>query len=212
MTAGLFSLRATTGSFTIPMMKKAGFKATFASAVELASATGGAISPPIMASVAFLMSEITGIPYAQICVAAIISSVLWYWAIYVQVHFEGLKQNIHRLPEEQIPSAWKVLMHGGHHFLPLVAIVVAMFMGYSPLRAVLWGLATTVAVGLISKETRRNIVSRVLQGLEDGAKTAVVVAMALAAGQLMISAINPTGIGGKLASILVTIAGGQVLT
>lgn len=201
---------ATTGCFTIPMMKKIGFKAHYAGAVELASSTGGAITPPVMSAVAFLMAEIADIPYAQICIAALIPAALWYFAIFLQVHLESVKHKIGGLSGQHIQPAWKVLREGWQFMLPLLVIIAALFLGYSPLRSAIYGIGAAIAAALVRKETRNNIGSRLLKGLEGGTKTAVVVVISLAAGQIMVSAIMPTGIGGKFSYIVMSLAGGQL--
>ncbi len=202
---------ATTGSFTIPMMKKMGFKPAYAGAVEIAASTGGAITPPVMAGVVFLMTELADIPYLQIAIAAVIPAILYYWALFMQVHFESLKLGIGRLPPEEIPSTWKVLREGGQFFLPLATIVTILLMGYSPTRAALLGIAAVVVAALVSKETRRNIGSRVLKGLESGAKTSVMVVMPVAAGAIMVATLLHSGLGGKFASIVISVSGGELL-
>ena len=114
------------GSVTIPIMKKIGYKSEFAAAVEAAASTGGQIMPPIMGAAAFLMAEITGIPYATIAVAAILPAVLYFAGIFVMVHFEAKKRGLEGLPKDAIPNFFKLLLSKGYLLLPVVILVICM--------------------------------------------------------------------------------------
>lgn len=202
---------ATTGAFTIPMMKKMGFRAAFAGAVELSASTGGMITPPVMAALAFLMSDITGIPYIEIIIAAAIPAVLYFFAIFLQVHMESLKLGIGKIPKEERPSLWKVLREGGQFLLPLVIITVMLAQRYTPIWAGIWAMAATIAAALVRKDTRKDIFVKILRSLEDGTKTVIVVVLAIAAGSLMIGVILPTGLGGKFGSAVMLFAQDNLL-
>lgn len=202
---------ATTGSFTIPMMKKMGFKPAFAGGVELSASMGGMIMPPVMAATVFLMSEIAGIPYVTIIIAAFIPACLYFFAVFWQVHLESIKLGIGKIPKEERPSPWKVLKEGGQFLAPLVIIIVILMMGYTPIRAALWAIGAVLAAALVRKETRKNFISSVLKGLEDGAKTSIMVVLAIAAGAIMVGVVLPTGLGGKFGSMVMLFAGGNLI-
>ncbi|GAI62898.1 unnamed protein product [marine sediment metagenome] len=124
----------TTGSFTIPMMKKLGYRSQFAGAVEAAASTGGQYMPPIMGAAAFVMAEITRIPYIYIVMAAFPSAVLFYLAVGMMVHFEALKLGLKSVSKKERPSIKKTL-HNSYLFLPIVALLFFLLRGYSPLMA-----------------------------------------------------------------------------
>ena len=138
------------GSVTIPVMKSIGYKSEFAAAVEAAASTGGQIMPPIMGAAAFLMSEITGIPYAQIAVAAILPAVLYFTGIFVMIHFEAKKLGLKGLPKESIPNFFKLLLRKGYLFLPIIVLVELMSIGKTPAQSATMAILTTMAIMLIT--------------------------------------------------------------
>ena len=200
---------ATSGSFTIPMMKRAGFRPQFAGAVELAASMGGMFMPPVMASTVFLMSDISGIPYVEIIVAAFIPACLYFFTVFWQVHMESVKMGI-IAPTEGRRTAWNVLKEDGHFIAPLVVIVWVLLEGYTPIRAALVAMATLLAVTALRKKGRKDFVKNVLKGLETGARTTIIVALPIAAGAIMVTAINATGFGGKFGSMIMLFSGGYL--
>lgn len=200
---------ATSGSFTIPMMKRVGFRPQFAGAVELSASMGGMFMPPVMASTVFLMSDISGIPYVEIIVAAFIPACLYFFTVFWQVHMESVKMGI-TSPTEGRRSAWNVLKEDGHFILPLVVIVWVLLEGYTPIRAALVAIATLLAVTAIRKKGRKDFIKNVLKGLETGATTSIIVALPIAAGAIMVTAISATGLGGKFGSMVMLFSGGYL--
>ncbi len=138
------------GSVTIPVMKKIGYKPEFAAAVEAAASTGGQIMPPIMGAAAFLMSEITGIPYATIAVAAILPAILYFAGIFLMIHFEAKKLGLKGLPKESIPNFFKLFIRKGYLFLPIVVLVTLMSNGRTPAMSACMAIITTIAIMLIT--------------------------------------------------------------
>jgi TRAP transporter 4TM/12TM fusion protein len=134
----------TTGAFTIPLMKKTGYKAQFAGAVEAAASTGGQIMPPVMGAAAFIMSEFLGIPYVKIIVAAIIPALLYYLAVGVIVHLEAAKYKLKGL--ERVPVLWKILKEKWYLLVPLLIIIIKLVGGYTPLNAGFWGIICMVSI------------------------------------------------------------------
>lgn len=201
----------TVGSITIPMMKKTGYKPHFAAAVQAVAATGATLTPPVMAGVLFLMSDITGIPYGRIALAAAIPAFLYYISLLSTVYFEACKTELKEVDKDQIPLLWDVLKEKGQFFLPLVIIVVVLIKGYTPIRAGLLAIATTILVAMIRRETRKNLISKILSGLEDGAKGACVVAATCASAGIIMGICFQTGLGGRFSSTLFSLSGGSLL-
>lgn len=139
----------TTGSFTIPMMKKVGYRPVFAGAVEATASTGGQLMPPVMGAAAFIMSDFLGIAYIKIAAAAVVPALLFYLAVGWMVHLEALKLGLLGLPREMLPRVWDVLKQRGLLVAPLVIIVFLLISGRSPFLAAFWGIILSVAIGQI---------------------------------------------------------------
>ncbi|MDO8720776.1 MAG: TRAP transporter fused permease subunit [Syntrophales bacterium] len=198
----------TVGSITIPMMKKIGYEPHFAAAVQAVAATGATFTPPVMAGVLFLMSEITGIPYAEIALAAAIPAFLYYISLLSTVYLVAVKTGLKEIDKDQIPLMWNVLKEKGLFFLPLVVIVVVLMKGYTPIKAGLLAIATTILVAMIRRDTRKNLISKILSGLEDGAKGACLVAAACACAGIIMGICFQTGLGGRFGSALFSLSSG----
>ena len=201
----------TVGSVTIPMMKKIGYKSHFAGAIQAVAGTGATFTPPVMAGVLFLMSDITGIPYGKIALAAAIPAFLFYSSLLATVYFEAVKTGLKEVDKDQIPILWNVLKEKGLFFLPLVIIVVTLLKGYTPIRAGLLAIVTTILVAMIRRETRKNLISKILSGLEDGAKGACVVAATCASAGIIMGICFQTGLGGRFSATLFSLSGGSLL-
>jgi TRAP transporter 4TM/12TM fusion protein len=143
-----------TGSFTIPMMKKLGYRKDFAGAVEAAASTGGQLMPPVMGAAAFLMAEFIGIPYIQVVKAAVIPAILYYAGVWLGVHYEAQKYGLKGLPREQLPKFGKLFTEKFHLAIPLVVIVYLLVTGYTPMRAALWAIFLTLVCCCLRKSTR----------------------------------------------------------
>lgn len=198
-----------TGSFTIPMMKKLGYKPEFAGAVEATSSTGGQLMPPIMGAAAFLMAEFTNIPYVQIIGAAVIPALLYYFGVWAGVHYEAKKQGLKGLPKDQIPKASKVMKERGHLILPIIVVIYLLVSGYTPIRAALGAILSSILVSAIKKETRLSLMD-IFNGLVEGAKTALTVVAACATAGIIIGVVTQTGLGLKMGSLLVSAASGKL--
>jgi TRAP transporter 4TM/12TM fusion protein len=198
------------GSFTIPLMKSLGYRAEFAGAVEAAASTGGQIMPPVMGAAAFLMAEFINLPYLEIAKAAAIPALLYFTGIWVVVHFEAKKYGLRGLPREKLPRLFKVLKEESYLILPLVAIIYLLVEGSTPMTAAMGGLGLCVAVGMIRKETRMNI-PKLLNTLEQGARSALGVAAACATAGIIVGVVTLTGLGLKMGDGLVSLAGGILI-
>jgi TRAP transporter 4TM/12TM fusion protein len=195
----------TTGSYTIPMMKKLGYHRNFAGAVEAASSTGGQIMPPIMGAAAFLMIEFAGVPYWEIAKAALIPAILFFSGIWIMTHFEAKRLGLLGLTEEEIPAKRTVLKKL-YLLLPIVAIVYFLFAGFSIERAAIYGILITVLVSLFRKDTRITP-GKFVSALTSGARTALGVAAATACAGIIVGVVTKTGLGLKLGNGLVSLAG-----
>ena len=185
---------ATTGAITIPLMKKTGYKAEFAGAVEAVASTGGQFAPPIMGAVGFIMAEFLGVSYTKVMLAAAIPAFLYYLALIMAVHFEARKLGLKGLSKEYIPDALVVIKKRGHLIIPLVVLMVVMFMGYTPLFAAAMAILATVVASWFSRETRMGP-KRILQALEEGARGAVGVGVSCVIIGIIIGSVSLTGLG-----------------
>jgi len=200
----------TTGSFTIPVSKRSGYRPTFAAAVEAAASTGGSILPPIMGSSAFLMAAITQLPYRSIVIAAIIPGILYYLSLLSIVHFEALRLDLPKAKKEDIPKVSDVLKKGWHYFIPLMVLIGFLFKGYSASTTGFYGVLAIIAVSWLRKDTRMGI-RKIFKAMVEGAKSSIPVTTACAAAGLVISGIMSTGLGGKLTSIVLGLTEGMLL-
>jgi TRAP transporter 4TM/12TM fusion protein len=152
-----------TGAFTIPMMKKAGFKPHIAGGIEPAASIGGMFMPPIMGAGGFIMAELTGVPYSKIMLVAIFPAIMYFYSVFVMVHYEAKKHNI--IGEKSEHSAMEILKTQWVYILPLVVITIFMLNGYSPGFSAILGLATCIAVSFKLKETRIDLAMVVIMGV-----------------------------------------------
>lgn len=201
---------AGTGSFTIPMMKKLGYHKNFAGAVEAAASTGGQLMPPIMGAAAFLMAEFVGVPYLEIVKAAAIPAVLYFLGVWIGVHFEAKRNDLKGIPRSELPKFSVILKDRGHLAIPLIAIIYLLVAGYTPMRAALFGILLSIVAACLRKSTRLTPM-QIVQGLIDGAKNVLGVLVACAAAGIVIGVVTKTGVGLKLASVLIDVAGGMLL-
>jgi TRAP transporter 4TM/12TM fusion protein len=204
----------TTGAFTIPLMKKTGYKPYFAGAVEAAASTGGQIMPPVMGAAAFIMAEFTGIAYNKIIVAAAIPALLYYFAVGTMVHLEASKLGLKGLAKDQLPKVSKIMKKDGYMILPLVAIVFFLLSGYTPLKSAFYAIAFSIAIAVGVALIKRNNsfgIKEFLGALESGAKGAVGVACACACAGMIVGVVTLTGLGLRIAELIVSIAGGNLI-
>ncbi|MCZ6813228.1 MAG: TRAP transporter fused permease subunit [Alphaproteobacteria bacterium] len=199
----------TTGSITIPIMKRLGYKGTVAGGIEVAASTGGSLVPPVMGSAAFIMAEYTNIDYVDIAVAAILPAALYYVCVYSQVHFRAIKMGYGSLDPDQIPRLGPVLKQGGLFLVPLMALTVALLEGYTPTMVAVFGSASVLAVAAVKKNTRIGLVG-FYKALAETAMRMVPVAGACAAAGLVIAGITMTGLASKFAHVIYAITDAEV--
>ena len=199
----------TTGSFTIPLMKKVGYNSQFAAAVEASASTGGQIMPPIMGAAAFIMAEFIGVPYVTIAKAAILPAILYYITVGLMVHFEAKKQGLEGMSDDLIPKFLTVLKNRGHMIAPLIIIFYYLFKGYTPLRAAFLGIIVSYALSFLKEDTRMDL-QDLLDTLREGAISALGVAAACAAVGFIVGVTTLTGLGLKFTSLTVALANGNL--
>lgn len=197
-----------TGAVTIPLMKRIGFRKEDAGGIEAAASSGGQLTPPIMGAVAFVMSDITGIPYADIIVAAAVPALLFYVSLFVAIDLTARRDNMQGVPDEMMPKRGEI-MQLAHMVLPIVTLVVALVSGYSPMMSALVGIATAIVVSSLRAETRLSL-PEILGCLHTAAKTTVVATIACAAAGIVVGVLNMTGFGLRLSSELINITNGQM--
>ncbi|NLY36565.1 MAG: TRAP transporter permease [Tissierellia bacterium] len=204
----------TTGAFTIPLMKRTGYKPYFAGAVEATASTGGQIMPPVMGAAAFIMADFTGIAYVHIILAALIPALLYYMAVGVMVHLEASKLGLKGIPKSQLPSIRKILLESGYLIIPLIVVVYMLVKQYTPTRsafvAMMVAVVVAYSVALIKKDGSFNYMS-ILAALENGAKNALGVACACACAGMIVGVVTLTGFGLRVAEIIVTVARGNLM-
>ena len=166
----------TTGAFTIPLMKKIGYKPYYAGAVEAAASTGGQIMPPVMGAAAFIMSEIAGIPYSKIILSAAIPAILYYMGVGISVHLEAKKLGLKGLPKSELPKLGSIMKSQGYLLIPLIAILYLLIAGYTPLFAAFWSIVISLAIAIIAslvKKDRSFTLQAFFSALESGGKSAL---------------------------------------
>lgn len=187
----------TTGSLTIPAMKRIGYQPHFAGAVEAASSTGGQITPPIMGAAAFVMAEFLGIPYTDICIAAAVPALMHYVGVFTIVHFEARRTGLKGLPADRLPRLGRVLRDGWPTIIPLVVLVTIIFEGYTPYMAAFWGIISALVVGMVNPRNRMSW-RDVLTTLMEGARYSIAVGAAAAAVGIFVGVITLSGLGFKI--------------
>ena len=197
----------TTGSVTIPMMKKTGYKGEFAGAVEAAASTGGQIMPPIMGAAAFLLAEYTGIPYSRIALLAILPAVLYFTGIYIAVHLEAKKLGLRGLDRSELPKFSK-LVKKIYLLAPLVILVWLVSTGARTMQSsAAIAILVTIIVGVINKDDRISV-SKTIDALEAGGKGSITVAAACAMAGVVAGCIVSTGLASKILRVIVNASAG----
>jgi TRAP transporter 4TM/12TM fusion protein len=197
-----------TGTFTIPLMKKNGYKPYFAGAVEACASSGGQLMPPIMGAAAFIIAEFLNIPYINVVIAAIIPAALYYLCVLFGVHFEACRLGLTGLPKSELPSTWKVLKEGWYFLVPLGVLVYFLaVLQYTPIRSGFYAIICMFLISLVSRDSRINW-ERFKDGAVMAARNTITVALACAAAGLVIGSINLTGAGLKISSVIVSASNG----
>ncbi len=200
-----------TGTFTIPLMKKIGYERSFAGAVEAAASTGGQIMPPVMAAGAFLMAEILGVPYLQIIKAAIIPAILYFIIIWITVDLRAAKTGLSGLQADQVPDWRIILKRQGFMLVPLFILIYSLvIVRQSPIRAAFWSLLCCLVIMLLQQKDLKKSLRITKDALYNSALAITAVAPAAACAGLVISAIGLTGLGLKIAAIIISVSKGSL--
>lgn len=201
----------TTGSFTIPMMIRTGYKPYYAGAVEAVASSGAALMPPVMGTVAFIMAEFLDVPYAVVCIAALWPAVLYYVAIFLQVHYQAHKLRLAALPREERPPLKRTLAQGWPYVIPLLFLIYFLLIEqYPATTAAFYSIAVAIAVSFLKKETRLGL-KRMFESLEQTGLRMIHIVPVCAAAGLIIGSVGLTGLGVHMSSILITISKGNVV-
>ncbi|WP_316980122.1 TRAP transporter permease [Shumkonia mesophila] len=201
---------ATTGTMTIPMMKRVGFMPHFAGAVESIASTGGLITPPIMGAAAFLMVEFIGVPYLDIITAAILPALLYYGSLMAVIHFRAVKRGIRGLPANEIPSLKSVVFGEGYLLLPLVILIIALLAGYTPIFAALFSIAAIFVVSFFKSASRLTPL-RLLNALMKGGASLIGVSMACMVAGIIVGVVSMTGVAEVFTSYIEAWSQGHLL-
>jgi len=193
-----------TGSLTIPLMKRVGYRPQTAASVEAAASSGGQILPPIMGAGAFIMAEITGIAYTDIVIAAIIPAALYFLSVYFMVDKEALKMNMRGLPRSELPK-FATMVRRVYLFIPVIILIGALFMGYSVIRAGTLAMASAAMVSWLTPF--RMGPKQIAYALEIAARMSLQLVAVCAAAGIIVGVIALTGIGVRFSSLLLAVAG-----
>lgn len=200
----------TTGSVTIPMMKKTGYKAEFAGAVEAAASTGGQIMPPIMGAAAFLMADFIGVPYSSILSRAILPAILYFAGIFITVHLEAKRLGLSGIPKEELPK-FKLLVRKIYLLLPLVMLVVWVSGNYMTMqRAASFAIVLSIVVSLFDKENRITL-PKFFDALEAGGKSTITVATACGVAGIISGSITMTGLANELINGIIAVSNNHLI-
>ncbi len=198
-----------TGVFTIPLMKKLGYRRRFAGAVEAAASTGGMLMPPVMGAGAFVMAEITGISYVNIVIAAMLGSLLLYTSMVIRVHYTALKGNLSGVNEEDLVSYGQILKDS-YLLIPMIFLVVLLLRGYSPFLAANAAIGITFIISFFKKDTRMTP-ARIWETLTLAGRNMIMIALACAGAGMVVAIVTHTGLALGIATVITNWSGGQML-
>ncbi len=219
MTGATAANVVTTGSFTIPLMKRVGYTAEFAGAVECVASNGGQIMPPVMGLIAFFMAEILGVSYWSVCVAALVPALLYYFVLYVQIHFEAVRLKLRGLPREQLPSLKDSVTKNWYYLLPALLLIYLLAVKDLPVQLCgLYALLSVVLIsfidwfrGRVAGGTWKGLGTWMADCIETGTRSLIVPAMATASAGIILGSIENTGFGFRLSTVIIDLAGDSLL-
>ncbi|RLA81154.1 MAG: TRAP transporter permease [Deltaproteobacteria bacterium] len=198
-----------TGSFTIPLMKRMGYRPAFAAAVEAAASTGGQLMPPIMGAGAFIMAQWTGISYLKIIAVAAIPAVMYFLSVGFFVHIEALKMGLKPLTDEEVPPVGQTIKEGANFLIPVGLLVFLLVRGFTPTYAACLGILAIVVTSWFSKRTRMGL-RDILDALEMGARNSVSTAAILICAGTIIGVVGITGVGITFSQMVIELSGGHL--
>jgi TRAP transporter 4TM/12TM fusion protein len=198
-----------TGTFTIPLMKKLGYRPRFAGAVEASASVGGMMMPPVMGAGAFVMSEITGIPYVKIIIAATLGSILYYTSLVFRVHFTALKDGLKGMDEKDLKPL-KTILKDTYLLIPMIVMVIILLIGYSPFRAAIYAIGICFVFSFFKRENRMTP-GKIWETLRLGGQNMIMIAMACAGAGMVVSIVTHTGLALGIATVITNWSGGHLL-
>jgi len=199
----------TTGTFTLPLMRKGGYQPDVAGGIESAASSGSMFMPPVMGSAAFFMVEFTGIPYVEIIKIALIPGILYFLGVSVMVHLHAAKLGLKGLPKEELPQVGTVLREGWYLSLPLVILVVLLVKGYSPTVSAFWAIVSSVAVSWVKRENRMGL-REIFDCLANGSTSIMTIASVAGAVGIIVGVMGISGLSYKFSTIILTLAQGKL--
>ncbi len=197
-----------TGAFTIPMMKKAGFKPHIAGGIEPAASIGGMFMPPIMGAGGFIMAELTGLPYSRIMLVALFPAIMYFFSVFVMVHYEAKKSNI--VGDKSEHSAWEIFKSEWYYTIPLIVITIFMLLGYSPGYSAILGLVSCIVISWFRKETRIGP-KEFLEASRSGAEASLKIGATVGVIGIIIGVLTFSGLVLTFADIVIELAGGSLV-
>ena len=201
----------TTGSLTIPLMRRVGYTKNFSGGVEAAASTGGQILPPVMGAGAFLIAEFTGIPYVTIVLVSIVPALMYFLAVYWLVDFEAVKKNLEGLPKEDLPDWKQVLKQGWYFVIPLVVLFTLIIQRFSPAFAAFWSIMSIIVIGvLVPYEGKRMTPRDVFDSMVGAAVVSLTVGGIVGTIGIIVGIINLSGLGLRFSGLIVTLSGGNL--
>lgn len=200
----------TTGTFTIPLMKKTGYKNHIAGAVEAVASTGGQIMPPVMGAAAFIMAQFSGISYLYVCLAAAIPACLYYFSLFMCVHLEAVKTGMTGLSSEELPQLKPVLLDGGPFLIPLILLVYLLVLGYTPYLAAFYSTMLVIVLGIFFGKKRFDL-KFIFTALVSGAKAGILVCLACACAGIVVGVFSLTGFGLTFSSLILGLSNGILI-
>ena len=199
-----------TGTFTIPMMKRLGYRPQFAGAVEAVASSGGQYMPPIMGAGAFVMSEITNIPYLDICIAAALPALAYYASLVIRVHFIAVKDNLTGMKEEDMMVPLSAIIRDAYLLIPLVGLVVMLVVGYSVFMSAMAAIVLSFVISFFKKKTAMTP-RRLFEALRSAGQNMVMIALACAGAGMIVAIVTHTGLALGIATVITNWSGGQLL-
>lgn len=199
----------TTGAFTIPLMKRTGYKAHVAAAVEAVASSGGMFTPPIMGAGAFIMADYIGVPYTEIALAAAIPAFLYYFSVILSVDAIALRENLKGLPKNELPQVGTVMKERGIFVIPIIVLLGLILSGFSPIKSAAFSVIVILLVAFFKKETRPDI-KKIISALQSGSESVISIVATCATAGIIVGAMGITGLGAKLSYTLIELAGGNL--
>lgn len=202
---------ASTGAFTIPLMKRVGYDKSFAAAVEAVSSTGGQIMPPVMGAAAFVLAEMTGTPYATVCLTALIPALLYYGSLFVMVDVEALKNQLGSVPKDEIPELVPVLKRSAKLMVPLLVLTISLvILRNTPMKSAIYATLSAVICSLFDSKDRFSF-GKLLRAFLASARSAAPVVAACCCSGIVISMLSVTGLGLKFSNLIFKLGGNNLL-